>query len=86
MAREDGPVDHAAHLLGLDRAVAEDLVYSRVNRHHAVKDARLRIGIDLDEDFALVHDVRLSMAKETRFREKPGLCLLRRCVSRRCYL
>jgi hypothetical protein len=56
MAREDGTVDQPGDLLGLDAAIAEQLVGAGVNGDHAIKDAGVRIAVELDEDSALFHD------------------------------
>ena len=50
---EEGPVDQVADRLGPDPAVAEQVVDPRVDRHHAVEDARLGVGVELDQDRGL---------------------------------
>src|SRR5207248_1475487 len=54
-AREDGAVNQVAHLLRLDGAVAEEHVGAGVDGDDPVEGARLRVAVELDEDFALVH-------------------------------
>ena len=44
-----------ANLLEPDTSVAEDFIRAGVNGHNPVKYAGLSIGIQLDQDFALVH-------------------------------
>ena len=55
-AREDSPVYQVAHLLRPDAAVAEHLVRARVDGDDAIEHAGLRIGVELDQNLALVHD------------------------------
>src|SRR5262245_27256669 len=54
-AREDRAVHQIAHLFRLHAAVAEHLVRPGVDRHDPIKNARLWIAVELDEDLALVH-------------------------------
>ena len=54
-ARKDAAVHQRLHLLRLHAAVTEELLHAGINRCHAIKRARLRIGIELDEDGGFVH-------------------------------
>jgi len=56
-ARKNGAVHEVAHLLNRHASVAKYFIRARVNRDHAIKDARLRITIDLNEDLAFFHCV-----------------------------
>src|SRR5262249_21071017 len=56
-AGEDRPMHKRLNRLGRDAAIAEDLVDVRIDRHHAVEHAGLRIRIELDQD-ALHVDAR----------------------------
>ncbi len=47
---EEGPVDEVSDRLGLDPPVAEQVIDPRIHGHHAIEDARLRVGIELDQD------------------------------------
>ena len=49
-AREQGPMDEVTHAIGRHSAVSEKLRNARINGHHAIKDAWLRVGIELDQD------------------------------------
>ena len=49
-ARKDRAVDEPLHVLDRDAAVAEQLLHSGIDRHHAVKHAGERIGIEVDQD------------------------------------
>ena len=53
-AREDAPVDQRHHVLGRDAAVAEQLLDAGIDGDDAVEDARLRVGVELDEDRGFV--------------------------------
>jgi hypothetical protein len=56
-AGEDAALDEVADLLRRDAAVGEDVFGPRVHGHDAVEDARLRVGVELEEDGRLVaHD------------------------------
>src|SRR5262245_25512517 len=54
-ARENRAVHQVAKLLRPDSSIAEDFIRPGVNCHHSVKNAGLRIGIQLNEDLFLVH-------------------------------
>ena len=54
-AREDGSMYQIAHLLGLDAGVAEEVLGAGIDGHNPVEDAGLRIAVELDEDFSLIH-------------------------------
>ena len=70
---ENGPVDQVANLFRLDAAVAEDLVGAGIDGHHSVEDTRLRIAVDLDEDFTLVHGDRYLFRLANFFLPSPPL-------------
>lgn len=55
-AREDRTMHQAFHLLNLNVAVSEDTISAGIDRDHAIEYRRLRIGVELNEDFGLVHD------------------------------
>ena len=46
-------MDEVADRLGRDPAVAEQVIDARVDRDHAVEDARLRVDVELDQDRGL---------------------------------
>ncbi len=54
-ARKNGAMDQVAHLLRPDTAVTENFVGTGVKRDDSIEDARLRIAIELNQDFSLVH-------------------------------
>ncbi len=48
--REQGPVNQVANVLRRHAAVPEQMLDTRIHGHHAVEDAGLRIGVELDQD------------------------------------
>ena len=68
--REDGPMHEVAHLLRLDAAIGKHLVGAGVDGHDAIEYARVRIGIELNENAALVH--RRHSAAEHRLAARLG--------------
>ena len=50
-AREHRAVDEVAHGVGRHAAVPQQLVDARIDRHDRVEHARLRIGVEAEEDF-----------------------------------
>jgi len=54
-AGENGAMNQVAHLLRPDSAVTENFIGTGINGHDSIKDARLGIAIELNQDFSLVH-------------------------------
>jgi hypothetical protein len=49
-------VNKVAHLLGANGGVSVHVFSAGIDRDNPVEHARLRITIELDEDFALAHE------------------------------
>src|SRR5215212_8404721 len=65
-AREDRAMNQVTDLFFLDAAVTEHLFRTSVDSHDAVKDAGLRIGVKLDQDFSFGGHIRLTATRSTR--------------------
>ena len=71
-AGEDRPVDQALHLVRLDAAIAEQVSTPGVDGDDAVEHARLRVGVELDQDLALVgHESGRSQESVSRDADRP---------------
>ena len=57
-ASEHRTVDQGGNILLLNRCILKQLVDPRVDRDDRVKDTRMKIGIQLDQDLRLGHRVR----------------------------
>src|SRR5205823_13309443 len=64
--REDAAVHEFADILRPHAAVAENLRRPRIDRHHAIEDARLRVGVELQKYGRFVRHETRDTRHETR--------------------
>jgi hypothetical protein len=54
-SREERSINQIAHLLRLDAAVPQQMFDAGIHCHDRVEDARLRIGVELEQDSLRAH-------------------------------
>jgi hypothetical protein len=57
---EDGPMHQIAHLIRLDARILQQVIHPGIDRDHGVKNAAVRVGIQLDQDLRFAHQKPLN--------------------------